>query len=75
MIELIIEYFNMHRLVVRRAEDGSGYMWKVSILEDYPADYWLLGSSVRPLPFDDALAAGREELRVWAQDGIAEVQS
>ena len=67
-IQRVIEYANLHRLVVKLSDDGSGYTWKVSHLED--GVHWLLGGSACPMPFDHALARGREELAVWSEDEV-----
>lgn len=65
MITRAMIYQNMHRLVVERCEDDSGYLWRVSELEGCPPDYYVLGAGKR-LTLEDALTVGREELAVWS---------
>ena len=63
-IECILEYHNMHRLVIERVGDGF-YTWRVSFLDD--GDYYVVGGIGGPVSLDCAIEAGRRALAVWSE--------
>ncbi len=65
-IERVMEYANMHRLLIT-LDDATGlYHWSVCCLED--GEHYRLGESTAPVSLRRALIQGRRELAVWSNN-------